>query len=153
MNARSAVLGTLALLIPTIAHGQASESDSENSISYTHVYADSAGVSHFRVSSYPATRIDIGNGVTAATFGPIAGNGIQLFCFEPGTFVDWHPAPRPQLYLILSGGLELEASDGELRRFEPGDLILGEATEGKGVRAKWNEAERSCVGIVPLHSP
>lgn len=103
--------------------------------------------------SYGASDIDNGEGVTAATSGPIRGDGIQLFCFEAGTIVDWHPAPRPQLYLILRGGVDLEVSDGELRHFEPGDLIVGEATEGKGVRATWDDTERSCVGIVPLHKP
>src|SRR5688500_396504 len=44
----------------------------------------------------------------------------------------WHPAPRRQLYLQLSGTLEVRVSDGRVRQFSPNSLILLEDTTGKG---------------------
>jgi hypothetical protein len=49
-----------------------------------------------------------------------------------GWFGDWHPAPKRQIALFLSGNLEIEVSDGEKRRFESGSVVLLEDTRGKG---------------------
>lgn len=152
MKKQAAILGIVALLSPEAAYGQMHVDDSQDLLPYTLVYADSSGTSHFEDASYPTSSFDVGHGVKAAASGPIAGDGIQLFCFDPGTVVDWHPAPRPQLYLILRGALDLEVSDGEVRRFRGGDLIVAEATEGKGVRAVWNGEKQSCVGVMPLRN-
>lgn len=146
------ILWIVAVLAPAAMYGQMYADDPQELLPYTLVYADSSGTSHFEDASYPTSSIDIGHGVKAAASGPIAGDGIQLFCFEPGTVVDWHPAPRRQLYLILNGRLDLEVSDGEVRRFRGGDLIVAEVTEGKGVRAVWNGEKQSCVGVMPLHN-
>jgi quercetin dioxygenase-like cupin family protein len=45
---------------------------------------------------------------------------------------DWHPAPCRQIFSFLSGEIEVEVSDGETRRFVPGDALLMEDTTGKG---------------------
>src|SRR6476660_4603271 len=49
-----------------------------------------------------------------------------------GTFLDWHPAPRRQFVIILSGQLEIGFEDGSKRVFGPGDARLVEDTTGKG---------------------
>ncbi len=46
----------------------------------------------------------------------------------------WHPAPRRQFLVTLSGRIAITASDGETRRFGPGDVLLVEDTEGEGHR-------------------
>jgi hypothetical protein len=46
--------------------------------------------------------------------------------------VDWHTAPRRQFIVQLSGSTEREVSDGAVRRFGPGTIILAEDTTGKG---------------------
>lgn len=47
-------------------------------------------------------------------------------------YVDWHPAPRRQFVITLSGEAEVEASDGEVRRIGPGTVMLAEDLTGKG---------------------
>jgi hypothetical protein len=37
---------------------------------------------------------------------------------------------------ITSGQLEIEASDGQVRQFKPGDVGLGEDIHGKGHRSR-----------------
>ena len=49
-----------------------------------------------------------------------------------GNFLDWHPAPRRQFVITLSGLDELECGDGSQRRLGPGDILLAEDTTGQG---------------------
>ena len=43
-----------------------------------------------------------------------------------------HAAPRRQLVVMLSGEVEVETSDGDKRRFRPGDIVLADDTTGSG---------------------
>ena len=42
-----------------------------------------------------------------------------------GHFIDWHPAPRRQFVIILSGQLEIGLGDGTKRVFGAGDASDG----------------------------
>jgi hypothetical protein len=119
-------------------------------LSYTRVIADADLVSHFEDGSMALATTEVGGTVAAGASTLFAAEGVRFFCFAPGTSVDWHPAPGRQLYLILSGELEMEVGDGEVRRFERGSVLLGEATEGRGVKAQWGGRERPCVAVAPL---
>ena len=44
---------------------------------------------------------------------------------------DWHPAPARQFVLLLKGELEVEAGDGERRRFNEGSIVFVEDTKGE----------------------
>jgi hypothetical protein len=46
--------------------------------------------------------------------------------------VDWHNPPQRLLVLWLSGEVEFETSDGEIRRLPAGSVVLAEDTSGKG---------------------
>lgn len=52
----------------------------------------------------------------------------------PGWVGSWHPAPQRVLAIYLSGELEIEASDGEVRPIGSGTILLAEDTTGKGHR-------------------
>jgi hypothetical protein len=45
---------------------------------------------------------------------------------------DPHNAPRRLLIVQLDGTVEVEVSDGEVRRFGPGSALVVEDTTGKG---------------------
>src|SRR5207247_9966201 len=49
-----------------------------------------------------------------------------------GQYLDWHPAPRRQFVIILSGQLEIGLGDGGKHLFGPGDARLVEDTTGRG---------------------
>src|SRR5919197_6192148 len=49
-----------------------------------------------------------------------------------GQYLDWHPAPRRQFVIILSGELEIGLGDGSKHVFGPGDARLVEDTTGRG---------------------
>jgi hypothetical protein len=46
--------------------------------------------------------------------------------------LDFHPAPRRQYIITLSGEVEIEAGDGTVKRFGKGDIMLAEDTTGHG---------------------
>lgn len=94
---------------------------------------DEVGESHFE---------DVRTELTPVNFAPpapplhlsaaFAAERMVFLGAPQGWFGDWHPAPRRQVFTFLSGEFEVEASDGERRRFVPGDCLLMEDTVGKG---------------------
>jgi mannose-6-phosphate isomerase-like protein (cupin superfamily) len=97
------------------------------------IFSDADGMSHFedldvelRTVEYapPAPAIDV-----SAAF-PTE----RAFLFEipVGWYGDWHPTPRRQLYINLSGRLEVKVADGEVRQLGPGDIVLVEDLTGTG---------------------
>ncbi|MEC5173938.1 hypothetical protein [Chryseobacterium nepalense] len=49
---------------------------------------------------------------------------------------DFHHAPQKQFIVLLNGGVEIETSLGELRRFQTGEILLVEDTVGKGHKTR-----------------
>ena len=62
----------------------------------------------------------------------LATKGIVFRSTEPGDFIDWHPAPRRQFVITLSGEGEIGLGDGTVYRFGPGQVTLAEDLTGKG---------------------
>ena len=61
-----------------------------------------------------------------------AAKGI-IFSEAPSShFIDWHPAPRRQYIIQLSGQVEIGLADGTTVRYQPGDARLVEDTTGQG---------------------
>lgn len=48
------------------------------------------------------------------------------------SFSDYHPAPRRQYVVNLSGVAEFETADGSKRRLVPGDILVAEDLTGHG---------------------
>jgi hypothetical protein len=49
---------------------------------------------------------------------------------------DWHPASRRQLVIVLSGTVEVEASDGTKHRWSNGDMFLADDVGSRGHRTR-----------------
>ena len=56
----------------------------------------------------------------------------RFYTFKPGWVGDWHPAPAQQFLALMTGTVEMETTDGMVRQFFPGDLVLLQDTSGKG---------------------
>jgi hypothetical protein len=67
-----------------------------------------------------------------------------------GNFQDWHPAPRRQFVIIVSGQLEIGLGDGSKHVFGPGDARLVEDTTGKGHTTKVHGNQPCVTATVPL---
>lgn len=100
---------------------------------YTCLYADSGGESHFKDVEVefqetdfapPAMPLNVSSFSSATECGFIT--------VPPGWYGDWHPTPQRQFLFYLAGQAEVGVSDGEVRTFGPGDILLVEDTTGKG---------------------
>ena len=95
---------------------------------YFRIYADAEGETHFEdidVALSPSP-----SGSELSELYPATG---VIFRRSPvGQRIDWHPAPRRQFVVTLSGEAEVEASDGEIRTIGPGTVMLAEDVTGKG---------------------
>jgi hypothetical protein len=58
--------------------------------------------------------------------------GIIFRSAPPDHLSDYHPVPKRQYVITLSGQVEIETGDGTIRRFGPGDVMLAEDTTGRG---------------------
>lgn len=102
-------------------------------VTYQRIYADENGGSHFATDRIEQNRVQAAP--PAAPFyvsGDHPATTYRFYTFEPGWIGDWHPAPTRQFLALMSGEVEMETTDGEARRFVPGDLVLLEDTSGKG---------------------
>jgi len=100
---------------------------------YIRIYADPAGESHFKDVEVefqetefapPAMPLNVSSFSLATECGFITA--------PPGWYGDWHPTPQRQFLFYLAGQAEVGVSDGEVRTFGPGDILLVEDTTGKG---------------------
>ena len=69
-----------------------------------------------------------------------------------GKFQDWHPAPRRQFVIILSGQLEIGFSDGTTKVFSAGDARLVEDTTGKGHTTAVHGNQPAVLATIPLEN-
>jgi quercetin dioxygenase-like cupin family protein len=58
--------------------------------------------------------------------------GVVFRSTAPGTFSDWHTAPRRQYIITLSGEAEIGLGDGTIQRLGPGDVNMAEDLTGHG---------------------
>ena len=82
-----------------------------------------------------------------------AAAGILFRATPAGNFLDWHPAPRRQWVIILSGALEIGLGDGSVRRFGPGDARLVEDTTGHGHTTRVVGSQPCVMAFVPFEGP
>ena len=113
---------------------------------YTRLYADEAGESHFEDVVVPGQ--EQGSVIVAE---PIALQSmIMRDVIGTGPDAVPHNAPRRQFIVHLEGAVEVEASDGERRRFGPGDVVLVEDLEGRGHVTRW-VGDDHCALSLPRH--
>jgi hypothetical protein len=99
---------------------------------YTRLYSGPDGESHFEDVVVPGER----NGHETVTE-PIPLSAMILRHVARAGDAVPHNAPRRQFIVHLEGSVEVEASDGERRRFGPGDMVLVEDVEGAGHTTRW----------------
>lgn len=73
------------------------------------------------------------------------------FCRLPAGLgeVGWHNPPQRLLIFWLTGEVEFETSDGDIRRLPAGSVVLAEDTTGKGHISR-HPSEGQLVGLVAL---
>ena len=93
-----------------------------------HLFVDQKGESHFEDMEIPYVETGRAGRLSAR----LPATGISFREVQPDYDLDWHPAPRRQFVVILSGQLEIGLGDGSKHVFGPGDARLVEDTTGQG---------------------
>lgn len=110
---------------------------------YIRIYADESGESHFEDLETELSPVDFAP--------PAAPLNIAQFLpasqsFWVGAPVGWagekpHPSPRRQIFCTVKGEYEVTASDGTVRYFPAGSVLLLEDTGGKGHSSRISSKE------------
>lgn len=104
---------------------------------YARLYADGDGITHFEDVEIDQSPIEFAPPAPPVIASqPIEATRTLFTCFPKGWEGDWHPAPKCQFGIILSGRFEITAGDGESRIFETGSVRLLEDKIGKGHRSR-----------------
>jgi len=100
---------------------------------YTRIYTDTGGETHFEDVTLPTTQQQSPVSTAQALLAAPIPTGQATF----RTVVEDHPpephcAPRRQFVINLRGTSQVEVSDGEVREFPPGAVVLVDDLTGKG---------------------
>ena len=110
------------------------------------LYTDAQGQSHFRDIEVEWAE----EGPAGKLSKRLPATGIIFRETRAEYDLDWHPAPRRQYIVNLDAGVQITASDGEVRVIGAGEVILVEDTTGKGHLSKAVENKiRNCI-FVPV---
>lgn len=128
------VLGALLPLSLRADEARTMSGSTPRTFTYVHLYSDANGVSHFRDETLPLQAIagPHGDDHALSTYALQGAQGAQLLALKHGAREDWHTAPRRMFLVVLQGMSEVTASDGEVRRFGPGSMLLMDDLKGKG---------------------
>jgi len=116
---------------------------------YLHIYAGADGESHFADVEVALPPTAVYPGLPSLGLSAPYRAAQVIFARIPAELRDagWHTARQRQFVVYLAGETEQEASDGEIRRVGPGDVILAEDTTGKGHRSRNLGGEQLVVFI------
>jgi len=131
-------LSALLLLgwIPTLAvvtgtrwvAGDAAFAQGRTPIKVTRIYTGPDGKTH--AEEYEVPLKPQGRGTELSATVPVT--SLQFRRTNQDYYIDWHPAPRRQFVVTLSGESEVELDGGRKIRLGPGHILLAEDTTGQG---------------------
>lgn len=116
-------------------------------LTYVHVYADNAGASHFREEHFefiPGRDIDSSLHVLGTK------GGATLLRLKAGAVEDWHNAPQAWFLIVLQGKSAVTTSDGQVRQFGPGSIVLLDDTTGKGHQTRVVGKIDHIAAVIPI---
>lgn len=102
-------------------------------IQLTTLKTDADGESYFDEAPLGLDLVDFAPPAPALLMSqPMEAKRAIVLVLPDGWFGDLHPAPSRQVIVLIKGKLEVGASNGDVRQFGPGDMVLVEDTTGKG---------------------
>ena len=97
-------------------------------VKVTRIYTGADGKTKAEEFEIPLKPRNAGSDLSAS----VAVTSLQVRRTTREYFLDWHPAPRRQLVVTLSGESEIELEGGRKIRLGPGHILLAEDTTGQG---------------------
>jgi quercetin dioxygenase-like cupin family protein len=121
------VLGLAVLIFRAQTQHDVVAAETRNPVHMTRLYTGPDGLTHAEEIEVTLT----GNGLNDVSE-MYKVTGAEIHRAAAGTTNNWHPAPRRQFVITLSGRGEIEVSGGKKIPVEPGDIEFAEDLTGKG---------------------
>ncbi len=93
----------------------------------TRIYQGDDRTSHFEDIEIALKEFDVG-----AFTRNLRPNHMSFRISQPGLVNDWHNASAKTMIIVIQGSVQTEVSNGETRRFGPGQICYAEDLEGPG---------------------
>ena len=120
------------------------------SLVYVRLFSDAEGNSHIEqgltLQLEPTNFVPPAPAIHVSPLQPAA--AFAFLSVPTGYLGDWHPSPKRQWILFMSGRMEFEASDGTRYLGVPGSRVLLEDTSGRGHRSRVIGAEAAVMAAV-----
>jgi quercetin dioxygenase-like cupin family protein len=118
---------------------------------YIRLFADDSGESHFHDVRTVLASVEFAPAIpNLFVSSPFDSTTASFFGAPGGWEADWHTSSGRHLFAVLTGVWEVTASDGEVRTFAKGDVLLVEDTTGKGHASRVISQEESLALLVQL---
>ena len=114
------------------------------------IYATADGESHFGEVEIPMTaKLTVAPGAKPfQVSNRYLASSVEFTHIPAGMRqVDWHTVPARVLTVRLTGAVEYETSDGEVRHVSAGEFVLVEDTHGKGHLSRHSSDEQTVLWI------
>lgn len=117
-------------------------------VTYGRYYADDDGESHFGEVDIALAPVELPVGPPINISAVTPANHTYFLRVPAGYSHDWLTVGARTLWFHVAGEMEVTVSDGEVRRFPAGTVVLAEDTTGKGHQARVvSEGDVLLVGV------
>ena len=121
-------------------------------LKFVKIYADENRETHLQDMEVPLKDADFAPPAPPIAISPHqTATGTVAIGFPPGWYGDFHPAPKNQWMMIMSGTLEIGVSDGEKRTLSVGTIALVEEAGSKGHTTRAIGDEDSILMVTELN--
>lgn len=122
--------------------------------SYDNLYVGEDGETHFRTVTVDYKRFQYADNIPPI-WAALEGKWDTKYLMLAGNSPGWdarplHPPKHRQLFIVLTGITAFVASDGEVREYGPGQMILLEDNNSKGHGSFVPSKSNSMVALIPL---
>lgn len=127
-----------------ICLGLCSLINAAKSVPYTILLADDKGNSYFKTAKVELNPAKIG-----LTSSMLPSHSV-FFGKSPSKEQDWHNPAQKLFIIVLSGVMQIETSSGEIKNFNPGEILLAEDLKGKGHKTRSLNGDAVDYLAIPL---
>ena len=116
--------------------------------SYTRLFADEAGESHFEELEMELAAVNLVSSVPPLLISEFFPAKQSAFFGAPAGWIsDWHVTVSRNLFVVISGAWEIQASDGTVKSFGPRHILLVEDLTGQGHRS-WVVGDEDSLALM-----